>query len=194
MPRVDTDSFYRYSLQHYGHTAKGVQWHSTDSQITRFEALRRFLPDDLSALTIADAGCGLGDFYAFLDARGERPARYIGLDVVEPMVEAARARIDCEILLLDILEQPLPTADYYVCSGAMNTLTRDETQRFIERCFAASGEGFVFNLLFGRDAPHSYNLCLPEDVRGWTQHFDAEITIADDYLPDDFTVSLLRRR
>ncbi|MFD2112674.1 class I SAM-dependent methyltransferase [Thiorhodococcus fuscus] len=194
MPRVDTDRFYRYSLEHYGHTAKGVQWTSTDSQLTRFEALRRFLPEDLSTLTLADAGCGLGDFFAFLSARGERPGRYLGLDVVEPMVEAARLRTGREILLLDVLQKDLPPADYYVCSGAMNTLTREETQSFIERCFMASTEGFVFNLLFGQDAPLSYNLCLPEEVRAWTAHLEAEMVVANDYLPDDFTVALRHRR
>ena len=193
MPRVDTDSFYRYSLHHYGHSAKGVQWNSAASQLARFVALRRFLPDDLSGLTLADAGCGLGDFYRFLDESGERPGGYLGLDVVEPMVEAARLRTEREILLLDVLAHALPAADYYVCSGAMNTLTRDETQRFIERCFAASTRGFVFNLLLGQDARHSYNLCLPEEVREWTRHLDAEVQIADDYLPEDFTVALLRR-
>ncbi|MBK1724445.1 class I SAM-dependent methyltransferase [Thiocystis violacea] len=194
MPRVDTDRFYRYSLEQYGHTAKGVQWHSTDSQFARFEALRRCLPEDLSTLSLVDAGCGLGDFHRFLETRGERPGRYLGLDVVEPMVEAARLHSDAEILLLDVLHDPLPPADYYVCSGAMNTLTREETRTFIERCFMACTEGFVFNLLQGRDAPHSYNLCLPEEVRAWTAHLEAEIAITDDYLPDDFTVALRRRR
>lgn len=193
MPRVDTDRFYRYSLHHYGHTAQGVQWNSADSQLARFEALRRFLPDDLSRITLADAGCGLGDFHRFLDARGERPEHYIGIDVVEPMVEAARLRTDGEILLLDILHEALPAADYYVCSGAMNTLTREETRAFIERCFMASRQGFVFNLLLGRDTAPSYNLCMPEEVCTWTQHLDAEMAMADDYLPDDFTVALRRR-
>jgi hypothetical protein len=192
MPRVDTDSFYRYSLDHYGHSAKGVQWNSAASQRARFVALRRFLPDDLSSVTLVDAGCGLGDFHTFLVQGGEHPGGYLGLDVVEPMVEAARLRTEREILLLDVLEDALPSADYYVCSGAMNTLTREETRMFIERCFAASSRGFVFNLLLGRDARHSYNLCLPDEVRDWTSHLDAEMRIADDYLPEDFTVALMR--
>jgi len=193
MPRVDTDSFYRYSLEHYGHTAKGVQWQSTDSQITRFEVLRRFLPDDLSTLTLVDAGCGLGDFHGFLESRGERPGRYLGIDVVEPMVEAARERTGCEIQLLDVLTDTLPQADFYICSGAMNTLTREETKAFIEHCFMASTQGFLFNLLLGRDTLHSYNLCTPEEVRDWTAHLDAEMDTTDGYLPDDFTVALMRQ-
>jgi SAM-dependent methyltransferase len=91
MPRVDTEHSYRYSLQQFGHTAEGVQWHFARSQLARFEVLRRFLPEDLSTLTLADAGCGLGDLYLFLATRGERPGRYLGLDVLAPMVEAVRS-------------------------------------------------------------------------------------------------------
>lgn len=192
MPRVDHDRFYRSSLETYGHTAEGVQWHSEHSQRTRFKALRQLLPPDLSALVVADAGCGLGDLYRFLAEHCDKPARYIGIDAVEPMVEAARARIGCQILLLDILKDPLPEADYYVCSGAMNTLTREETKSFIERCFAASRRGFVFNLLYGRDTSYSYNLCQPDDVREWTRHLDADLAIHEGYLHGDFTAALTR--
>lgn len=192
MPRVDTDRFYRSSLETHGHTAEGVQWHSEHSQRTRFKALRKCLPEDLSHLVIADAGCGLGDLYRFLEEHHAKPARYIGIDVVEPMVEAARARIGCQILLLDVLKDPLPDADYYVCSGAMNTLTREETHTFIDRCFAASRIGFVFNLLCGRDTSYSYNMCMPDDVREWTSHLDADLIILDGYLHGDFTAALTR--
>lgn len=192
MPRVDTDRFYRSSLAAHGHTAEGVQWHSEHSQRTRFKALRRLLPEDLSQLAIADAGCGLGDLYRYLEEHGDKPLRYFGIDVVEPMVAGARARIGCTVLLLDILHDPLPPADYYVCSGAMNTLTREETRAFIERCFAASTLGFVFNLLCGRDTSSSYNLCLPDDVRDWTSHLDARLQIVEGYLHGDFSAALIR--
>jgi hypothetical protein len=76
----------------------------------------------------------------------------------------------------------------------MNTLIRGETQAFIERCFMGSRQGFVFNLLLGPDAPRTYNRCRPEDMRAWTSHLEAEIAVANDYLPGDFTVALSRRR
>lgn len=193
MPRVDTDTFYRSAVARHGHTAGGVHWNSGQTQRARFEALRRFLPQDLSRLSLIDAGCGFGDFYCFLAAGGDRPGHYLGIDLVEPMVETARARTGCTILLLDVLREPLPAADYYLCSGAMNTLTRVETQCFIARCFAASRRGFIFNLLRGPDSSETFNECLPEDVRDWTSHFDAEIAIADDYLSGDFTTALTRR-
>ena len=92
MPRVDTDTFYRNALARYGHNAQGAHWESARSQRVRFSVLRRLLPADLSALTLVDVGCGLGDLLRYLEVQGDRPGHYLGIDVVEPMVEIARAR------------------------------------------------------------------------------------------------------
>ncbi|MGB5734323.1 MAG: class I SAM-dependent methyltransferase [Thiohalocapsa sp.] len=192
MPRVDTDSFYRNALASYGHNAEGVHWASQRTQQARFEALRRFLPLDLSDLTLVDVGCGLGDFYQYLVHQRDRPRRYIGIDVVAPMVEAAAERTGCEILQRDALHDALPGADYYVCSGAMNTLTREESEQFIRRCFGAATQGFVFNLLKGRQRPGVFNHCMPDDLRPLAAEYDIEPCFAEDYLPDDFTVAFLR--
>jgi SAM-dependent methyltransferase len=177
MPRVDNDDFYRNALARYGENAEGVHWHSTAAQQLRFAVLRELLPADLSELTLADVGCGLGDLHGFLAARGELPHRYIGIDPVEPMVRIARERTRCRILRADALTDPLPRADWYVCSGAMNLLTVDETHRFIERCLAASRAGLVFNLLKGRDHSGTFNFTEPATVQALAARLGAEITL-----------------
>jgi SAM-dependent methyltransferase len=192
MPRVDTDTFYRNALARYGENAEGVHWDSARAQQVRFAALRAFLPADLSTLTLVDVGCGLGDLFGFLTAAGDLPARYIGVDCVEPMVAIARSRTGCRILHRDVLTDPLPAADYYVCSGAMNTLTPEETELFIRRCFAVARRGFVFNLLKGRARPGAFNHCLPADLQGLADALGVEPSFADDYLPADFTAAFLR--
>jgi len=192
MPRVDTDTFYRNALARYGHNAQGAHWESARSQRVRFSVLRRLLPADLSALTLVDVGCGLGDLLRYLEVQGDRPGHYLGIDVVEPMVEIARARTGLEILLLDALCDPLPDADYYLCSGAMNTLTREETRLFIERCFAASGLGFVFNLLRGEDDSHTFNYWEPEDIETLARELGADCVIETGYMHRDFSAALRR--
>ncbi|WP_295388725.1 class I SAM-dependent methyltransferase [uncultured Thiodictyon sp.] len=193
MPRVDTDTFYRNALARYGHNAQGAHWESVRSQQVRFGVLRRLLPADLSTLTLVDMGCGLGDLFEYLTILGACPGEYLGIDVVEPMVEIARRRTGREILLLDALRDPLPEADYYLCSGAMNTLTREETGCFIERCFAASREGFVFNLLRGADDCHTFNYWEPEEIEALALVLEADCTIETDYLYQDFSVALRHR-
>jgi hypothetical protein len=66
MPRLDNTSFYLDSLTSHGETAKGVQWQSAQTQQLRFKMLRKLLPDDLSELTLVDAGCGFGDLHRYL--------------------------------------------------------------------------------------------------------------------------------
>ena len=193
MPRVDTDDFYRNALERYGHNAEGVHWESADTQRVRFTVLRRQLPADLSGLILVDVGCGLGDLYHYLESESTLPGRYIGIDVVEPMVEIARARTGQRVLLVDALQDRLPQADYYVCSGAMNTLTREETRLFIARCLAASRLGFVFNLLLGPDRSDTFNYWVPDDIRILARDLAMDCTVETGYLREDFTVSCVIR-
>ncbi|AFL72961.1 class I SAM-dependent methyltransferase [Thiocystis violascens] len=194
MPRVDHDAFYRSALAVHGETAKGVHWNSTETQEVRFRVLRDLLPDDLSGLTLVDAGCGFGDFYCYLERRGERPGRYLGLDAMEPMVEIARRRTGCEIRILDVLNDSLPIADYYLCSGAMNNLTREESDRFIRHCYAASKTGFVFNLLKGWNTSPIYNFYLPREIKRLGQELEADCRIEEGYLAGDFTTAFIKKQ
>jgi len=192
MPRVDAHSFYAECLEKYGETAEGLHFHSADYQQTRFRVLREFLPEPLSSLTLVDVGCGFGDLYRYLQTAGDPPGRYIGIDIHERMVEVARRRTGSEILLRDALHDPLPEADWYVCSGALNTLTRDETRHIIERCYQVSRCGFVFNVLRGHDWSHTFNYRKPEEVEEWAAALGADCKIADGYLYEDFTAALTR--
>jgi SAM-dependent methyltransferase len=193
MPRVDAHSFYAECLETHGATAEGLHFHSAHTQLERFRVLRTLLPESLASVTLLDVGCGFGDLYRFLEQAGEPPGRYIGVDIHERMVETARERTGAEILLIDAVTDPLPEADYTVCSGAMNTLTLDETKQFIERCFAASRTGFVFNLLHGHDWSHTYNYRKPAEIEEWAAELGAECRIVDGYLYEDFTAALTRR-
>ncbi len=140
--------------------------------------------------SIVDAGCGFGELYLYMQENGIEVRRYTGLEIMEPMVEAARERVDCEIRLCDVLTDSLPRADYYVCSGAMNILTRDETERFIRRCLAASNRGFVFNLLEGEDESMVYNYYRPSEIEALAHDLGVGFTMKRGYLPKDFTVYL----
>jgi SAM-dependent methyltransferase len=192
MPRLDNTSFYLDSLTSHGETAKGVQWQSTQTQELRFKMLRKLLPEDLSELTLVDAGCGFGDLYRYLDRCNALPGRYIGLDVMAPMVEVARRRTGCEIRVCNVLEDRLPSVDYYLCSGAMNNLTREETWVFIRRCFEASAHGFIFNLLKGTDGPGSYNFQQPRDLVALAHDLGAQPRLEEGYLSGDFTMGFFK--
>jgi hypothetical protein len=111
---------------------------------------------------------------------------------MQPMVEVARRRTGCEIRVCDVLKDRLPSADFYLCSGAMNNLTREETWCFVRRCFEASSRGFVFNLLKGTDGPGSYNFQQPRDLTALAHELGAEPRLEEGYLSGDFTMGFLK--
>jgi hypothetical protein len=114
------------------------------------------------------------------------------MDLHERMVEVARERTGAEIIHGDVLSDPLPEADWYVCSGSLNNFTLDETRHAIERCYAAARVGLAFNLLRGDDWSDTFNYRKPAEVEAWGAELGAMVKIVDGYLFRDFSAALLR--
>ena len=89
MPRIDNERFYTSAIEKYGTTARGVNWASKRNQQLRFLEILKLLPDDLSQVSIVDAGCGFGDFYTFLEKKKRVPQSYLGIDLVADMCSIA---------------------------------------------------------------------------------------------------------
>lgn len=186
MSRIDNENFYTAAIKKHGNSPKGVHWNSRQSQEKRFEVLLSCIDDDV--FSIVDAGCGFGDLYFYLQKNGVNISRYTGLDLSPTMVEIAREKTGCEIIECDITRDRLPKADYYVCSGSMNILSRFATFLFIRNCYEACHKGFVFNLLMGEDDSLVYNHFYPEDLQGLFDELGAKVVIKTGYLEHDFTV------
>jgi len=189
MARVDQNRFYTNSVKKHGITARGVAWSDERRQKRRFGALLHAV-DDLSCSSVADAGCGFGDLWLYMQEKKRLPKRYIGFDALEVMVQEARARTGQTILRRDLLKGPLPEADWYLASGSLNLLTRFETVLAIRRCCDAANIGVVFNLLKGRDRSDTYNYWLPEEMIEVGRNF-GKTTIYEGYLDGDFTVKIV---
>lgn len=193
MPRVDSQKFYSSAIDKYGITAKGVNWHSKESQKLRFDILLEMLPDDLSSYSIADAGCGFGDLYLYMQKKKRSPKEYIGIDSLPDMYSIASERTGCEIVIADICKEILPPADFYVCSGAMNVLEEFETHLFVQKCFNASRVGFLFNVLHGEKNSETYNYLTTPQIEQMAAHLGVKkVILRDDYMQDDITVAFLK--
>lgn len=190
MSRVDTTVFYDASIRQYGISARGVQWRSKASQEIRFDQLLKLLPSDASE--IMDVGCGFGDLYLYLPKQNRENLSYKGIDILEKMVGEARNRTNQTIEQCDALKDPLPHAEFYVCSGAMNILTRYESHQFIQRCYAASKRGFIFNFLEGKDRSHIYNYLLACDVEALGKSLGARMEWRQGYFESDCTVAFYK--
>jgi len=193
MPKIDSKNFYTSAIKLYGTTARGVNWASKENQEIRFDVILEMLPKDLSYFEIVDAGCGFGDFYNYMIKKKKTPKKYVGIDSLVDMYSIASEKTGCEIIIADICKDSLPHANYYVCSGAMNTLTLFETHQFIQNCFLACGDGFIFNILHGDKKSETYNYLSTSQLQKIAKELGVKkVKFRDDYLENDITVGFFK--
>jgi len=193
LPKIDTDKFYSSAIQKFGTTAKGVNWASKENQFLRFKEILSLLPNDLSNATLTDAGCGFGDFYTYLQKKKKLPKHYIGLDYHLDMCSIAEQNTAQEIINADICRDTLPICDYYICSGALNVLTKFETHLFIQNCYNSSKKAFVFNALYGDTESETYNYLSKKEISTIAKRLNViKVEYREGYLQNDITVSFLR--
>lgn len=149
-PVVD---YYEDKLAQFGETARGVDWNSDESQMLRFEQLSRIF-DVRNSFSVNDLGCGWGAYFEYLTAH-HRNFNYVGIDVAEAMVHAARRRFAGEARArFDHGSVPSGLQDYTVASGIFNVrFDCSDVQWFEHLCATldvldrASRLGFAFNCL-----------------------------------------------
>ena len=185
-----------------GHHAQG--WSSRSSQRTRFSALADV--GDLRGASVLDAGCGLGDLYAYFEERKiAADVRYTGLDFTPRMVAHARERFPNVPFVQGDASSPetdLPLADYVLASGLFSHMTGDEARvhATICRLWGVARRALAFNVLSTLTDPAS------DEARAASGLFAADpletlrfcrtltpwVTLRHDYLPHDFTIYLYR--
>ncbi len=191
MSRIDNEEFYSAAIKKHGNSSRGVHWNSVHSQEKRFEVLLSCIDDD--AFSVVDAGCGFGDLHGYLLKKKISFSHYVGLDLSPSMVTIAKEKTGCEVWECDICRDILPQADYYICSGAMNILSRFDTYLFIRNCYESCTKGFAFNLLMGKDDSLVYNHFYPEELQSLFDELGARAIVKKGYLKHDFTVFLEKR-
>jgi len=193
MPRIDSEMFYISAIEKHGTTAKGVNWLSKKNQEIRFDVILGLLPKDMGSMGLADAGCGFGDFYMYMQKKRKSLGKYLGIDSLDDMCSIARNQTGCDILQADICRDKLPHVDYYICSGAMNVLNEFETHLFIRNCFEASKYGFIFNILHGKKESETYNYVTTAQIQKIASDLHVKkIILRDGYIKNDITVAFLK--
>jgi SAM-dependent methyltransferase len=170
---------------------------SARSQRWRFDMFAA-TAGDLTGRSVLDVGCGVGDFYPFL--QGAAPsAQYHGMDISPAMVRRASERFpEGRFEVADLLEGPAEMRwDHVVAFGVFNVRLEGADAllpRLLRRQFECARISAHVSLLTsefrGFDAK-----ALHWDPRGL---FDLALSITPyvvvrhDYLPHDFSVTLFR--
>jgi SAM-dependent methyltransferase len=147
---------YEESLSRHGDTAMGVGWRTEDSQRLRFDKLLTVLdpPGAGSPFDVNDLGCGYGALFEHLELGGWPVAGYVGYDISEEMLHAARQRVPAGRGRLVRADQVTTVGDYSFASGIFNVRldAAEESwsayvQATVRNLAASSRRGFAFNLL-----------------------------------------------
>src|SRR5712691_4814624 len=104
---------YFQAARRHGAGFGALLWATPATQAARFDAICRMA--DLNGRSVLDVGCGRTDFFDHLNARRIKVARYVGLEAVPALVDAARAkaRENYEIVEADFVAEP-----ERLCAGA----------------------------------------------------------------------------
>ena len=147
---------YRAEIERSGAGFSATLWGSREAQQRRFDVMNALVP--LHERRVVDLGCGEGDLLAHLLGSGVRPASYLGLDAMAPMLDRARgrslprARFQVADLLRDEEVIAAAAPEVACISGTLNTMEPAEARALVGRAFEASRVGVVFNFL--SDRPH----------------------------------------
>ena len=194
--------YYTDKVNEHGPTPKGVDWRDAESQALRFDALIELIPDDGPELSINDYGCGYG---ALLDVLAKRRGKleYLGYDVSEAMIAAARAR-HCadERASFTTDEAELRPADYTVASGIFNVRLGEPVAQWrayvletLDKLALLSRRGFAFNALTAHADPDRMRSDLyyadpAELLDHCFRHYSRDVVLRHDYPLYEFTVSV----
>jgi SAM-dependent methyltransferase len=143
---------YTLAEQLHGPTFGATLWNSRASQRIRFQVMAEIFP--LAGRTLLDAGCGMGDFLAFLEEIGQKPAKYTGIDALPAIIDEARRRTfqsPAEFIVGDLVAQPelLATGrpEAICISGTLNTLKDGQFYAALDHAFESAGQCLLFNFL-----------------------------------------------
>ena len=180
-------------------------WARPETQEVRFRVFVEQL--DLQGKTILDAGCGPGDFAAWLQKHGIGYGRFVGIDGVEPVVEHANARglPDAEFhagdLVTDAALLATGSPQVTLISGTLNTMDFATATRVLENAWAGCSEVLAFNFLSDVNGPkavpqeHPAKRLPTRAILDWAFGKTWDLVYRQDYFADghDGTVVMRKR-
>ena len=195
------EAYYRERFSMCGDTPQGVDWNGAESQGLRFTVLERLFRSR-SGFSVLDVGCGTGALLAHLEEAGLSGFRYVGIDLCEPMIRAAREKFpERGTFVTGELADSSETFDYVVSSGILNVKQdedavgwRTHVQETVRRQYELCRIGAAFNAItsqvdFTRDHLFYWD---PADALRFCLSLSRHVAIRHDYPLYEFTACIYR--
>jgi len=148
------NELYTDNLKKYGIDPKSVGWTKPGSQQLRFRKLLEMIEYPREAFSLNELGCGYGELYKYCMENKFNLTEFIGYDISEQMLQAAKEYIGEKNIIL--LNKPKfeTIADYSITSGIFNVRFEENEHRWEEyvkntllNMAQYSVKAFSFNLL-----------------------------------------------
>jgi SAM-dependent methyltransferase len=194
------DDYYSTQLRRFGPVHLGVDWSSQKSQRLRFDVLLEAIRTK-TTFSLIDYGCGYGALADYLALREMPHCEYIGYDISESMLDAARSR-PCPLVSCRFAgkNDPLPEVDYCLASGVFNVSLGTEPEAWFTYMTRVWDEmnrvgrlAFAFNCLStyfeGERRPHLLYYADPARVLDYCRRtYSPWVALLHDYPLPEFTV------
>ncbi len=154
---------YRNLLFEHGTGPQVAHYTTVESQFMRFEELVKI--GDLSGAKVLEVGCGIGDFYGFLNSKFS-DLQYTGIDIVPEIIDVAKKRFpEISFECRDVLAEPLTEDyDYVLISGVFNNAIPQHTEflqalteESFKHCKIALGFNFISTYVNFSESAFAYH-------------------------------------
>ncbi|AFM05851.1 methyltransferase family protein [Bernardetia litoralis DSM 6794] len=188
--------FYSDLIKKHDLDVKSLNWGSKQSQEMRFELFSQL--DNLNKKSILDIGCGLGDFYDWLE-KNNLKTNYKGIDITPKMIEKAKERFpNANFEVKNVLERnENQKYDYVVASGIFYLVEQkpfEFMKKMIQKMFEMAEKGIAFNSLSSwADQKHENEFYAnPSEVVDFCRTLSRKVVLKHHYHPADFTIYLYK--
>lgn len=196
--KITIVSRYQKRLSEYGPGIQALASGSTERRDTRFNVLSSI--GDLHGCRLLDLGCGLGDFYAWLQKNGI-VVDYTGYDITPELVDFAAERFpEADFEVRDIQTEGIQESfDFIVSSQTFNNrLSHDDNfdvmKEVLQICYDACDKAVAIDMMttyvdFQEKHLHYYQ---PEAVFSYAKTLTKRVSLRHDYPAFEFVIILYK--
>ena len=197
----EVSGYYSQKLKTHGTIPAGVDWNSELDQLIRFQQLSKVISTHHDEhFSIADLGCGYGQFYNYLKEFTEK-FDYRGYDISQAMCNVARDRLKhCKNATVECNSEINQYVDYTISSGIFNVRMQTSANNWtkhiediLDNMNYFSLKGFAFNCLtsYSDDAYKRDDLYYANPIELFArckQMYSLNVALLHDYNLYDFTI------
>lgn len=207
-PVSDTlKTHYAKCFAEHGATARGVDWHNTESLTVHYDKMLAVIDPDARTKrpSLLDVGCGWGGLFSHAKGRSI-DLDYTGIDIVPDMVAHGSSILsDAHFVNANIFEyKPARRFDYVVANGALTEkldvshMEFDQyARRMIRRMFELADIGIAFNVMttyVNFFAPNLYYKSPVEMIAFCAAELSSKFRVDHAYQHYDYTMYVYRQR